>query len=272
MRFNTLLKLSSFLSLASVAYSFNGRMTYYGDGYDRPSVSAIPACGIDGVDLKTEYFIALNEEQYNDSLIKYNNPNTATVCNRCVKVTYKNKWVVGKIIDKCPSTSCKHGALDLSPTLFKTLENLNTGVIYADWEYTDCSNLGRSGTGSDSGSGSGSGSGSSKPTRTTTPSNSSGGSLPTSTGKCGKGIARCAPGLCCSQYGYCGSTSDYCDKGCQSEFGDCKGTMAIGQGGRCGEGFGRCASGLCCSKYGWCDKTSSHCGAGCQSKYGICNN
>ncbi|OUM66902.1 hypothetical protein PIROE2DRAFT_5761 [Piromyces sp. E2] len=145
MRFNTLFKLSSLLSLASVAYSYSGRMTYYGDDeYDRPSVDAVPACGVEGVDLETDYFIALNENQYKDSLTKSNNIHSADVCNRCVKITYNNKWAVGKIIDMCPRGTCKYGALDLSPALFEKLENLDRGVIYADWEYTDCSNLGES--------------------------------------------------------------------------------------------------------------------------------
>ncbi|OUM58340.1 carbohydrate-binding module family 18 protein, partial [Piromyces sp. E2] len=117
------------------------------------------------------------------------------------------------------------------------------------------------------GTGSGSGSGSPSPTK---PSDS----LPTSTGKCGKNIARCAQGLCCSQYGYCGSTSDYCGKGCQSEFGKCNGngTPKIRKGDRCGDGIvARCGSGLCCSQYGYCGSTSEYCGKRCQSEFGKCN-
>ncbi|OUM57139.1 carbohydrate-binding module family 18 protein [Piromyces sp. E2] len=238
MRFNTLLKLSSFLSLANVAYSYSGRMTYYGNSYDRPSINAIPACGIDGVDLETDYFIALNENQYNDSLTNRYNPNSATVCNRCIKVTYKNRWVVGRIIDKCPSGSCKFGSLDLSPTIFETLENLDTGVIYADWEYTDCSYLGQSGRGDGPGLSSGSyrtttrsvtRKTSTRTTRTlkSTPTESyesipETDDLPISYGQCGEGIGRCAPGSCCSQYGWCGNTSQHCGVGCQPRFGICR--------------------------------------------------
>ncbi|ORX56531.1 hypothetical protein BCR36DRAFT_409728 [Piromyces finnis] len=143
MRFDKLVKITSFLSIAGVAYC-NKKMTYYGLNNNRPSLSAIPSCGIDGVDLKTDYYLALNKEQYEPSQVKSDNPNTASVCNKCVKVTYKDKWVVGRIIDKCPG--CPYGGLDASPTLFKTLEELSVGVIYMNWEYTDCSQLGKSGT------------------------------------------------------------------------------------------------------------------------------
>ncbi|KAG4105308.1 coth protein-domain-containing protein [Neocallimastix lanati (nom. inval.)] len=50
--------------------------------------------------------------------------------------------------------------------------------------------------------------------------------LPTTTGKCGAGIAVCKTGYCCSQYGYCGKSVEYCGTGCQSEFGQCNGTPA----------------------------------------------
>lgn len=143
MHFNSLVKLTSLLSLVSVAYCGSSRVTFYGLNNNRPSVTAPPSCGIDGVDLKTEYYIALNKDEYIPSQVKSDNPNTATVCNKCVKVVYKNKWVVGRIIDKCPG--CPKGGLDVSPTLFEKLEpNLDTGVIYVDWEYTDCSLLGKS--------------------------------------------------------------------------------------------------------------------------------
>jgi len=59
MRFNTVVKLTSLLSLASVAYCGGSKMTYYGLNNNRPSVAAPPSCGIDGVDLKTDYYIAL---------------------------------------------------------------------------------------------------------------------------------------------------------------------------------------------------------------------
>jgi len=43
-----------------------------------------------------------------------------------------------------------------------------------------------------------------------------------SSGKCGKGVARCPSGQCCSKYGWCGTSSSYCGAGCQKEFGKCK--------------------------------------------------
>jgi len=60
MRLNSLLKLTSFLSLAGLVNCGGYKMSFYGETpNDRPSETAIPACGIDGVDLKTDYFIAM---------------------------------------------------------------------------------------------------------------------------------------------------------------------------------------------------------------------
>jgi len=111
-------------------------------------------------------------------------------------------------------------------------------------------------------------------------------SLPSSTDKCGAGVAVCAKGLCCSKYGHCGKTEEYCGKGCQSEFGQCnssttkatttttkamKASSLPSSTDKCGAGVAVCAKGLCCSKYGHCGKTEEYCGKGCQSEFGQCN-
>jgi len=145
MRFNILVKLTGLLSLASVAIC--QQMTYYGENGTRPSTSYPPSCGIKGVNLSTDYYVALNAPQYDPTIVD-NNPNKATVCNKCVKIHRNNKWVVGIIIDKCPG--CSKYDLDVSPTIFKTLEDLGQGRVTISWEYTDCSLLGKSGTGSSS--------------------------------------------------------------------------------------------------------------------------
>eukprot|EP00833_Pecoramyces_ruminatium_P014630 jgi/Orpsp1_1/1188662/evm.model.d7180000066355.1 len=58
MRFNTLFKLSSLIGFAGLAYGSGYRMTFYGLNGNRPSDSAIPACGLD-VDYNTDYYVAL---------------------------------------------------------------------------------------------------------------------------------------------------------------------------------------------------------------------
>ena len=125
-------------------------------------------------------------------------------------------------------------------------------------------------------------------TTTTTPSNTIDPSLPTSSGKCGPGVAVCASGLCCSEYGYCGSSNSYCGTGCQSNYGKCGTSQEIVANvntsptsttneilptsyEKCGPGVAVCGPGYCCSQYGWCGTTSNYCGTGCQVNYGSCN-
>jgi len=141
MRFNTLFKLSSLLTFAGFAYGSGYRMSFYGVNGNRPSDSAVPACGTDS-HYNTDYYIALNQEQYTASQRKSDNPNTASVCDRCVKISYKNDWVVGRIVDSCPG--CPYKGLDVSPTIFEVFADRDVGILYMDWEYTDCSLLGKS--------------------------------------------------------------------------------------------------------------------------------
>jgi len=149
MRFNTLFKLSSLLTFAGFAYGSGYRMSFYGLNGNRPSDSAIPACGTD-VHYDTDYYIALNQEQYTASQVKSNNPNTASVCDKCVKISYQGKWVVGRIVDSCPG--CPYKGLDVSPTIFEVFADRDVGILYMDWEFTDCSLLGKSGSGGSSSS------------------------------------------------------------------------------------------------------------------------
>jgi len=143
MHFNTLFKLSSILSLAGLVNCGGYRMSFYGLNNNRPSSSAIPACGLD-CDYSTDYYVALNEKQYYDSQVRKDNANTATVCDKCVKITYKDKWVVGRIVDKCPG--CPNYGLDVSPRIFDVFADRSVGILYMDWEYSSCSLLGKSGT------------------------------------------------------------------------------------------------------------------------------
>ena len=114
-----------------------GRMTYYGDGGDCPSNIALPACGF--VDFNTKYYVAMNFHQYDSTLINSSNPNDAKVCNTCIKITYDNKSVIGKVIDKCPV--CPEGAIDVSRTIFKKFADLDVGVIDVSWETVSCDGL-----------------------------------------------------------------------------------------------------------------------------------
>jgi len=122
---------------SAVAMSGSGRMTYYGNASDCPSDMALPACGI--VDFDTQYYVAMNYVQYDSTLTNWQNPNSAGICNTCIKVTYGNKSVIGKVIDKCPS--CQEGAIDVSLPLFEKLADSRLGVVNVSWEASSCDGL-----------------------------------------------------------------------------------------------------------------------------------
>ncbi|OUM57138.1 carbohydrate-binding module family 18 protein, partial [Piromyces sp. E2] len=182
----------------------------------------------------------------------------------------------GEGIGRCaPGLCCsKYGWCDSTPDHCGVGCQSKFGISYSDFNFNNSS-------------------GNTKPTSTkknTSQPTSVSGDLPISYDQCGKSVGkRCAPGSCCSKYGWCGTSAEYCDTNCQSEFGDCRGSLREKDRcvtnsyestpdedlpisyGQCGEGIGRCVSGSCCSQYGWCGNTSQHCGVGCQPKYGICH-
>ncbi|KAF8880749.1 RlpA-like double-psi beta-barrel-protein domain-containing protein-containing protein, partial [Infundibulicybe gibba] len=79
------------------------------------------ACGHENT--ASDLIVALNAPQYG------NGGN----CGRNVRITYKGKSVVAKIVDKCPG--CKSGDLDLSPAAFDRLANQSVGRIKVDWVF-----------------------------------------------------------------------------------------------------------------------------------------
>jgi len=140
----------------------SGRISYYEDG---PSSSQPPSCGKESIYM-SEYYIALNYQQLDSD--------KKNLCGRCAKIVYKNKYLVGRIVDRC--RGCGYGGLDISPSMFTHFESKSTGVFYTNWSYVSCDLYGKKGVCPDSAcnisgsSGSGSGSGSSsKPKTTTTP-------------------------------------------------------------------------------------------------------
>ncbi|OUM57307.1 hypothetical protein PIROE2DRAFT_27580, partial [Piromyces sp. E2] len=52
-------------------------------------------------------------------------------CGKCAKIVYKNKYLVGRIVDRCPG--CGNHGLDISPNMFTHFENIDEGIFYADW-------------------------------------------------------------------------------------------------------------------------------------------
>ncbi|KAJ8575034.1 hypothetical protein ON010_g4180 [Phytophthora cinnamomi] len=81
----------------------------------------------------TTDYAALNNEQW-DGLQN---------CGRCAEVTCDDKRctdtttpVVVQILDRCPE--CKHGDLDLSPSVFKTLTGSDPSRYTIKWKFVDC--------------------------------------------------------------------------------------------------------------------------------------
>jgi len=122
---------------SAVAMSGSGRMTYYGNASDCPSDMALPACGY--VDFDTQYYVAMNYVQYDKTLTNWANPNSASICNTCIKITYGNKSIIGKVIDKCPG--CPEGGIDVSLPLFEKLADSRLGVVNVSWETSSCDGL-----------------------------------------------------------------------------------------------------------------------------------
>lgn len=88
----------------------------------------------------------MQKQTYFKSTQSNTDPASASVCDKCIKVVYNNKYVYGRIVDSCPG--CRdYRSIDVSPKLFSKLDSnyKDVGVIYVDWEFADCSKLGSSG-------------------------------------------------------------------------------------------------------------------------------
>ncbi|KAE8988747.1 hypothetical protein PR003_g22343 [Phytophthora rubi] len=88
-------------------------------------MSAIPSASTN--------YVALNQAQW-ESLGS---------CGRCIEVscideqcTAKNKTAVVQVLDRCPE--CAHGALDLSPTVYKEITGLDPNRLTVRWRFVDC--------------------------------------------------------------------------------------------------------------------------------------
>nr|UPT50352.1 expansin-like protein EXLX5 [Phytophthora capsici] len=85
------------------------------------------------LDFATTDYAALNNEQW-DGLQN---------CGRCAEVSCdddrcadKSKSIVVQILDRCPE--CKHGDLDLSPSVFTALTGSTPSRYSVKWKFVDC--------------------------------------------------------------------------------------------------------------------------------------
>lgn len=95
----------------SLERRFSGRGTWFNVG--------LGACGKRNKD--SQPIIALNKPQWNKGKL----------CGKWLTIKANGKTARGYIEDQCPS--CKKGALDLSPSLFKKFAPLSKGVITVNW-------------------------------------------------------------------------------------------------------------------------------------------
>lgn len=95
--------------------SFEGRATWF-----YPNTGA---CGES--DSVNDYIVAMNYPQYE----------SGGPCYKLVKITNKSngKVIKAKVTDLCPE--CAFGSLDLTPSAFKALGELDTGVLPIAWEW-----------------------------------------------------------------------------------------------------------------------------------------
>jgi len=129
------------LALSLPSNVFGHRISYYEGA---PSFATPGACGTDYI---YDYYVALNAPDFDSDRPKS--------CGKCVKVVYKNKYIVGRISDRC--AGCVHGSLDIAPEMFDHFVGRShreeVGIVDASWSYVSCDEYGKSGecSGSDCG-------------------------------------------------------------------------------------------------------------------------
>ncbi|KAF9131592.1 hypothetical protein BGW39_001583 [Mortierella sp. 14UC] len=78
-----------------------------------------------------ENIVALNAQQMGSK--SWGNPE----CNKRVHICNKanGKTVEARIVDTCPGDEYAYGSLDLSRKAFKTIGDLDTGILNIEWYY-----------------------------------------------------------------------------------------------------------------------------------------
>ncbi|PLW24172.1 hypothetical protein PCANC_04241 [Puccinia coronata f. sp. avenae] len=81
------------------------------------------ACG--DTNSESDYIVAMNQPQYNGG----------APCHKTVSITNlaNGKTVKAKVTDECPP--CGYGSLDLSPSAFKALGNMDDGILPIAWQF-----------------------------------------------------------------------------------------------------------------------------------------
>ncbi|KDQ64960.1 hypothetical protein JAAARDRAFT_188228 [Jaapia argillacea MUCL 33604] len=109
----SILSLGSAAGCVSHALAFQGRTTWFYPG--------LGACG--AYSSSTDHVVALSSDQFANG----------AHCYKHIGVWYGSNYVDATIVDLCPS--CGEYDLDLSPSAFGELANLDVGVISAGWYF-----------------------------------------------------------------------------------------------------------------------------------------
>jgi len=125
---------------------FGSKITFYEHA---PSLSRPGACGRKFI---YDNYVSINAYQFDGNREKY--------CGACVKVVYKDKYIVGRVNDRCESDKeiddgCVYGQIDIAPSMMDHFlgSRANTkrvGTIDAEWSFVSCDEYGK--TESDGGS------------------------------------------------------------------------------------------------------------------------
>ena len=126
-----------FLTFFAFANAFSGDLTYYGEWNGNYG-----SCGLERSKTDRFYVAALSRARM-ALPPSITNPNKHPLCasNRCIKVTGKRGSVVLKISDTC--WACAYNDVDIADTVFPLLDDPVKGRVKINWEFTDCSRLGK---------------------------------------------------------------------------------------------------------------------------------
>ncbi|CAG8495659.1 10671_t:CDS:1 [Funneliformis caledonium] len=99
--------------------AFSGSATYYEPG--------LGACGV--FSSRLDLIIAVNAAQFGNTP----NPNQNPICGKRVIINGPKGTITCRVVDRCPG--CSFGDLDLSPTAFEKIANLDQGRVQITWDF-----------------------------------------------------------------------------------------------------------------------------------------
>ncbi|KZP03816.1 hypothetical protein FIBSPDRAFT_941326 [Athelia psychrophila] len=92
------------------------------------------ACGVYNVD--TDHIVAISEALFDSyPATSPGNPNTNTVCNRAISITYNGITAQALVTDRCAGCA-GWGDVDMSPSLFSVFADQGVGRLYGvNWNF-----------------------------------------------------------------------------------------------------------------------------------------